>query len=61
MCHRVTLDHQRHCRIGCLVGVAGIEGRRRVVFDAELDGLRDVRPGDFGNDGEGEVDSSRPM
>ena len=35
---------------------AGVEGRRRGVFDLQLDRLGDLRPGDLGGDGQGEVD-----
>src|SRR5690349_14158343 len=55
----VALDHKRDGRIGCLVRVAGIEGRRRVVLDTELDCLRDFRPSDFSNDAECEVNTCR--
>ena len=44
-------------RFGCLVRVAGVEGRSRVVLDGELDRLRDLQPGKFGDDTECEVDS----
>ena len=39
--------------------MAGVEGRRGVVLDAELDRLRHLRPGELGDDGEGEVDARR--
>jgi hypothetical protein len=55
----VALNHQRFGRLGCLVGVAGIEGRRRVVLDRELDGFRDLRTGKFGDDAKCEVDPCR--
>lgn len=51
----VALNHERNRRLGCLVRMASIEGRRRVIFDAELDGIRDLRPGKFPDDAECEV------
>ena len=55
----VARDPQRPGGFGCLVRVAGIERRRRVVLDAELDRLRDLRSGKFGDDAEGKVDARR--
>ena len=55
--NRVALNHERRSRLGCLVRVAGIEERRRVVLNPELDSLRDLRSSKFGNDAEGEVNS----
>jgi hypothetical protein len=53
----VALNHERHGDLGCLVREAGIEGRRRVVLDPELDSLRDLRSAKFGDDAECEVNS----
>ena len=55
----VAVNHESRRRLRCLVRVAGIEGRRWVVLDAELDCLRDLRPGKFGHDAECEVNSCR--
>jgi hypothetical protein len=53
----IAVYHERSGCLGGLVGVAGIEGRRWVVFDSELDGFRDFWSGKFGDDTECEVDS----
>ena len=57
--HRVALNHERLGRLGCLVRVAGIEGRGRVVLDPELDSLRDLRPGKFGDNSESKINPCR--
>ena len=54
-----ALNHERGGRLGCLVRVAGIEGRGGVVLDPELDGFCDLWPGKLGHDAECEVDSRR--
>src|SRR4051794_2179947 len=52
----ISLQHQRPRRLACLVRMAGIEERRRIIFDAELDRPRHIGAGEFRNDGKGEVD-----
>jgi hypothetical protein len=53
----VALNHERRHRLGCLVRVTGIEGRRRVVLNSKLNSLRDLGPSQFGHDAESEVNS----
>src|SRR5262245_8355136 len=42
----VALNHERHGRLGCLVRMARIEWWSRIVLDGELDGLRNLWPGE---------------
>src|SRR5687767_7850918 len=50
-------NHRRLYVSRCLVGIAGIEGRRRVVFDAELYLPGGCLASDFGGNCEREIDA----
>src|SRR4029450_5340019 len=50
-------DHRRLYGRRCLIGTAGIERRRRVIFDAELYGPGGCLAGDFGGGREGKIDA----
>ena len=54
---RIASKHKRDDRFGCLVRVARVEGRRRVVLDSELNSLRDLWSSKFGHDAKSEVNS----
>ena len=45
----IAMNHERGGRFGCLVRMAGIEWRRRVILEPELDSLRNVGAGKLGD------------